>query len=82
MAEQDKSVAPTGEAANPETHATQGHVGAPGGPYSCTPSLNGRQLVDDFWNLRLHFVSDTCEQVAQTMADGGGMLRPDAINLD
>jgi F-type H+-transporting ATPase subunit b len=29
MAEQDKSVAPTGEAANPETHATQAHTGAP-----------------------------------------------------
>jgi hypothetical protein len=51
---------------------TSNCVGAPGGPYSCTPSLNGRQLVDDFSNLSLHFVSDTCEQAAQTMADGGG----------
>jgi hypothetical protein len=47
-------------------------VGAPGGPYDCTPALNGRPLVDDYWNNSLAFVSDTCEQAAQTMADGGG----------
>src|SRR5262249_46312568 len=46
--------------------------GAPGGPYACKPTLNGRQLVDDYWNNELEFVSTTCEEAAQTMADGGG----------
>jgi hypothetical protein len=46
--------------------------GAPGGPYSCTPTLNDHPLVDDYWNNQLVFVSGTCEEAAQMMADGGG----------